>query len=87
MGGIYFAADDGNLKKLPTDLPVHLLAGTADPCSDHGKAVANIARRMEKAGMTDITLTLLPDTRHESLNEINRDETIQSFISWLNARF
>lgn len=87
LAGIYFAADDANLKNLPDDLPIHLLAGQDDPCSERGRAVANIGQRMEGAGLHDVTLSLLPGNRHESLNEINRDETLKSFITWMDERF
>ena len=87
LKGIYFAADDAKLKNLPADFPVHLQAGLEDPCSEKGRAVANIARRMERAGMSSVKLELLQDTRHESLNEINRDAVTESFIEWLDERF
>lgn len=85
--GIYFGADNSNLANLPNALPVHLQAGAKDPCSNHGKAVANIAKRMKNAGLNDVTLNILSDTRHESLNEINRDQTTAEFIEWLDKRF
>ncbi|MDD9909137.1 MAG: alpha/beta hydrolase [Ahrensia sp.] len=82
--GIAFAANDANLAQLPKALPVHLLAGADDPCSRNGKGVEAIAQRMRKAGMTEVSFTLLPETRHESLNELNRDETIADFLGWLD---
>ncbi|MEM1039042.1 MAG: alpha/beta hydrolase [Pseudomonadota bacterium] len=85
LDAIYIAADNKNLANLPKTLPVHLLGGLQDPCSDQGKAVERIHTRMKAQGMSDLTLTLLPDTRHESLNEINRDQTTANFISWLDA--
>ncbi len=85
LSGIYFNADDGNLKALAKDLPVHLQGGAADPCSEHGKAVEVIALRLKKAGLTDVTLTILENTRHESLNEINRDKTMSDFADWLDG--
>lgn len=87
LEGIYFAADDDNLKGLPADMPIHLLAGENDPCSEYGKAVSNIADRMKRQDMKDVTLSILPETRHECLHEINRDETTRELISWLNARY
>ncbi|NRB32156.1 MAG: alpha/beta hydrolase [Rhizobiaceae bacterium] len=87
LDGIYLAADDKNLAALPKDLPVHLLAGADDPCSERGKAVANIARRMQSAGMSKVNLTVLSETRHESLNEVNRDQTTAMFIDWLDDQF
>ena len=85
--GIYFGADDTNLKALPKDLHVHLVAGDQDLCSDRGKAMMNIQRRMQKAGVADVTCELLAGTRHESLNELNREETTAKFVAWLDERF
>ncbi|MFD0916302.1 alpha/beta fold hydrolase [Pseudahrensia aquimaris] len=87
LDAIYFAADNQNLANLPNTLPVHLLAGDQDPCSLKGEAVRNIETRMSRAGLNDVTFTLLKDTRHESLNELNRDETTADFIAWLDKRF
>ncbi|MEE9374735.1 MAG: alpha/beta hydrolase [Rhizobiaceae bacterium] len=87
LDGVYFAADNGNLKSLPTNLPIHLQAGAVDPCSEKGKGVEHIAERMNGHGMEDVTLNVIPATRHESLNEINRDETTANFIAWLDKRF
>ena len=37
--------------------------------------------------MNDVTSAILEGTRHETLNEINRDQTTAQFIDWLNERF
>ena len=87
LEAINFAADDANLAPLPKSLPFHLCAGSVDPCSNKGEAVAQFSDRLQKAGLQNVTFQLLPDTRHESLNEINRDETIANFITWLDANF
>ncbi|MEL6966235.1 MAG: alpha/beta hydrolase [Pseudomonadota bacterium] len=87
LTAIYTAADNGRLAHLPKSLPVHLLAGAKDPCTLHAKAVAHIETRMVQQNMTDVTFSRLEDTRHESLNEINRDATMANFITWLDARF
>jgi alpha-beta hydrolase superfamily lysophospholipase len=87
IGAIYHAADDRKLAVLPKDFPVHVLGGGADPCSNRGRDMERLAARLEKAGMTDVTRAILPETRHESLNEINRDQTTAAFIDWLTARF
>lgn len=85
---ILFAADNRNLQNLRnTALPVNLLGGEADPSSMQGKSMQHLASRMRKAGMTDVTLTLLKDTRHETLNEINRDKATADLIVWLDERW
>lgn len=87
MSGVSFAADDDNLSKFSKDMPVHLQAGDDDPCSERGKGVEEINQRLLKAGMSDVSLTVLEYTRHESLNETNRDKTTADFIAWLDQRF
>jgi len=87
LGGIRTGADDTQLAKINTALPMHLLAGGKDPCSDNGKAVERLHERLKKSGIKDLTHTLHKDNRHEALNEINRDEVMQEFVDWLDARF
>ncbi|MEE9315479.1 MAG: alpha/beta hydrolase [Rhizobiaceae bacterium] len=87
LDGVYFAADDKNLTKITASMPVHLQAGGVDPCSEKGKGVEHIAERMKGRGMNDVTLNIIPDTRHENLNDINRGETTANFIAWLDKRF
>jgi len=87
MEGIYYGANDHNLAALSRDMPVHIQGGAKDPCSNHGEDMKKLTIRLGKAGLTDVSCSILPDTRHESLNEINRDATTDAFLSWLNARF
>lgn len=85
--GISIGADDGQLLQIRRDLPVHLKAGGQDPCSDNARAVGRLANRLEQVGMTDVTLAIDPQNRHESLNEVIRDEVTAEFIDWLDRRF
>lgn len=72
-----------NLARLPRALPIHLVGGAEDPSTDKGKSMAWLAGRMRKVGLSDVTLAILPGTRHESLNETNRDQTMADFAVWL----
>ncbi len=72
--------------KLPSDLPVLLASGTMDPVGNFTRGVKAVHRRLEKAGLRDLTLKLYPDARHEILNEINRDEVYTDMLAWLDAR-
>lgn len=87
LDGIYFGADDENLSVFARDFPVHVQGGAADPCSGQGFDMQNLAERLSEADLVDVTLKILPDTRHESLNEFNRDDTTRAFIMWLKDRF
>ncbi len=79
---IFAGADDANLAKIRRDLPVQLVGGEKDPATDGGKAVKHLAARMRKLGFADLSETVFPATRHESLNEINRDEATAHFVRW-----
>jgi alpha-beta hydrolase superfamily lysophospholipase len=87
LTGIYFAAEDRNLEVLARDLPVHILGGGNDPCSNQAEDMAHLAERLKTAKMTDVTSVALAETRHETLNEVNRDQTTADLIAWLTTRF
>ncbi|MEZ5870778.1 MAG: alpha/beta hydrolase [Nitratireductor sp.] len=87
IGGVQYAAKTGNIAALPRALPFHMLGGKADPVSDHGKSIARLAAKLRKAGVEDVSVELLDDTRHECLNDIGRDAVMASFVHWLDDRF
>lgn len=70
------------LDRLPKDLPVQLIGGAKDPGTDGGKAVTWLEGRMKMAGLRHVETTILPETRHESLNDINRNENMALFADW-----
>ncbi len=87
LDAVNFGADDANLQSLNKQLPIHLQAGAVDPCTNKGAGVSKLAGGLKTAGFENVAFNLLADTRHESLNEINRDETTENFIKWLDAHF
>jgi alpha-beta hydrolase superfamily lysophospholipase len=76
-------ATDSNFANIRKDLPFNLVGGTEDPATDKAKATRKLADRMLALGFSNVTCTIYPGTRHESLNEINRDEVTQNFLDWL----
>lgn len=70
LGGIAMIQKKSNLRAMPKELPVFLIAGKRDPVGSMGKGVEKTARRFRDSGMTDVTLRLY-DGRHEILNEEN----------------
>jgi len=67
-------------------LPYHLLGGGRDPATEFGKAVERQAKRMRAAGYADVTLELLPQMRHETLNEVDREEIVAELIDWMKVK-
>lgn len=81
---VFRGADDRNFGKVPHAMPFHLVGGEKDPATDNGRAVAALGRRLRAMGFTDVTKRIYLETRHESLNEINRGAITQDFIAWLD---
>ncbi len=82
---IFAGADDRNFSGIRRDLPVMLVGGEKDPATDGGKATKNLARRMEAMGFSNLTSTVYAGTRHESLNEVNRDQVMADFVRWVEG--
>lgn len=79
---IFAGADDANLAKIRRDLPVQIVGGEKDPATDGGKAVTALAARMRRLGFADVSQHVFSGTRHEGLNEVNRDEVTAEFVRW-----
>jgi len=76
-------ATDRNFANIRRDLPFNIVGGGEDPATDKAKATQKLAHRMRAMGFSNVTCTIYPDTRHESLNDLNRDEVTQNFLDWL----
>lgn len=74
-------ASPKNLKSIPATMPIHLAAGRRDPVGDFGKGVQRLHDLYRAAGLTDLTMTLYDDARHEILNETNRAEVTADIIA------
>jgi alpha-beta hydrolase superfamily lysophospholipase len=82
------AADSGRkeaLSRLPRELPVSVVGGSGDPATDNGKAMIWLARRMRSLGMTKVELTIYDEMRHETLNEIGREDAMKAFAAWADG--
>ncbi|MEO9338156.1 alpha/beta hydrolase [Mesorhizobium sp. SB112] len=79
---IFYGADDRNFANVRKDLPFSLVGGEKDPATNNGKAVQELASRMRRMGFSNLVSTIYPQTRHESLNELNRNIIMQDFVDW-----
>ena len=71
-----------NVAKVPKGMPLYIFAGDRDPVGDFGKGVKRLHDAYKRVGIFDVRLKLYPDARHETVNEINRDEVTRDFIGW-----
>src|SRR5690606_5769870 len=69
---VFSGADDRNFAAVPRSLPLNLVGGEMDPATGGGKAVKQLERRLRRMGFSNLVSTVYAETRHESLNELNR---------------
>jgi alpha-beta hydrolase superfamily lysophospholipase len=79
-------ADPAALQAIRSDLPVYLVAGSADPLNLELALLDLVVQRYRDAGLTDLTTDFREGARHEVFNETDRDEVTAHLLAWL-ARF
>lgn len=72
-----------NLERVPKNLPVLFLSGTADPVGDYGKGVRKAFDSLQAVGLENMQLKFYEGARHELLNETTREETIRDIYRWI----
>lgn len=85
FGFVFYGADDRNFSSVRKDLPFHLVGGQKDPASNGGKAVEDLSRRLLRMGFSNLVTKVYPETRHESLNEVNRNVITAEFADWADS--
>lgn len=78
-------ADPDALAGIRPDLPLLIASGSADPLAGGGALVELLGQRYRDAGLTDVTVTVYDEARHEILNETNRDAVTADIVAWLDA--
>lgn len=73
------------LSRLKKDMPIHLVGGGQDPATDRAKATAWLSHRLASAGFSQVTKRIYTEMRHETLNEIGREEAMAEFAAWAEA--
>ena len=72
--------------RLPKDLPLLVVSGKEDPVGAWGRGVEKVWERFLAAGMTDVTLQLRPDMRHEILNELEKEQVWSDLLQWMEQK-
>ena len=79
-------ADPSRLAAMRKDLPIYIAAGEMDPLHGQLTLVHALADRYASAGLTDVTVKIYPQARHEIFNETNRDEVFDDLLTWLDHK-
>ncbi|MCL2343964.1 MAG: alpha/beta hydrolase [Firmicutes bacterium] len=86
LHGMRYNAGAKNLKRMKKELPVLFFSGDMDPFGDYGKGVIHVYRSFLAAGMRDVSLKLYHEDRHETLNELNREEVYADVLTWIENK-
>ncbi len=86
MEAVLFDNQMEHIRKMPQGLPLFLVSGAEDPVGDLGEGVRKVYAMYREAGMSDVTLRLYENDRHEILNETDRQQVFADIAAWLNAR-
>lgn len=83
MDGFKLVTQPKEMAKIRKDLPVLIISGDADPIGNYGKGIWKVARAYQKAGLTNVTVHLFDEMRHEILNEVNNELIYHTILQWL----
>lgn len=78
-------ADPAQLARMPHYLPIYVAVGAKDPVNADLALLWPLVDRYRDAGLSDVTVHVYEDGRHEILNEINRTEVIDDLLKWLQT--
>lgn len=73
-------------RQIPKKLPYLVISGELDPVGSFGRGVRMVADRMKTAGVSDLSLMLYPDMRHEILNELEHETVWSDILEWLELK-
>ena len=82
LDALPFLSSPASLAPVRKDLPIYVFSGERDPV---GANIEGLVDALKSAGFTKLTTRLYPGARHETLNEMNRDEVTRDLIAWLDG--
>ncbi|MGE4572270.1 MAG: alpha/beta fold hydrolase [Candidatus Izemoplasmatales bacterium] len=75
--------DDKKIKKGNHYQPILLISGSHDALSNYGKQIQSLAEKMISFGYTNVQVKIYPKSRHEVLNELNKNEVYEDVKNFL----
>lgn len=86
MKGVRLVYSRGFLERMPQKLPLLLVAGSEDPVVGMKAGFERMVARIGALGLEDFSSICYEGGRHESHNELNRDEVLGNLSLWLARR-
>ncbi len=71
IAGLNLIYQGKSIKNIPTSLPIHIIGGGKDPVGNFAKGLYALKTRLEKQQLTNVSIKVYEDNRHECHNEVN----------------
>jgi alpha-beta hydrolase superfamily lysophospholipase len=76
----------GLVDRIPSSLPMLIMAGAEDPVGGARGFAGALEDRLRSGGLGDVETKIYPGSRHEILNETNRESVTRDLLKWLDSR-
>ena len=73
-------------KPLPADVPLLIMIGSEDSLGGENSVRKLAESYIGRGGLTDVTVEIYNEARHEVFNETNKDEVVADVLQWLESR-
>jgi alpha-beta hydrolase superfamily lysophospholipase len=83
VNGLHRIHQGKAMARIRTGLPIYVFSGDDDPVGDMGASPTALVNAYRSIGIADLEFVLYPGARHETLNETNREEVMDSLYSWI----
>lgn len=84
--GMLSLYNKNNLLKIEKSLPIILLSGEDDVVGNFGKDVIKLYNSYKNLGITNVTYKLYKNSRHEIINEIDREIVYEDILNWMAGK-
>jgi len=74
----------GRPRKLSSDIPMLIMIGSDDPLGGPRSVELLAKAYRERGGLSDVTVKIYDEGRHEMFNELNQEEVRADVVAWLD---
>lgn len=73
------------LKKVPLETPMYFFSGSMDSVSQCTRTLQRLLRRLRRMGFTRVAERIWPESRHETLHDLDRELVVAACADWMDA--
>ena len=84
LSTLHYIVKPENIEKMPTNIKMMVLSGNDDPVGNYGEGVKKMYQEYVRHGISDISIKLYDECRHELLNEKIKDVVYKDIFDWID---